>query len=767
MQVGLVSSLWQGLLVAASVATLLAIVRRPALRYQIASFGLLVMVFWPVLTAAEFALSPTPVSGTHQVQAPEWEVSPLDGAVTAAQAELIPESAPEPGSMTQEHRPASTSVHAIAVLIRSASFSKLLTILWFAGVGFGIVRLSVGLLQVKRMQRSAALADRRVADVVKRMAATLRLRVEVEVLESTRLAAPVVVGALRPVLLLPVGLAASLPVAQFEAVVAHELAHVLRRDYLVNLLQRLAETLLFHHPAAWWLSSVVRREREHLCDDAAVRACGGDALPLASGLAALAARRGAAPLVSVAATGASSHNGALRVRVQRLLQGGGGERRGYAALTEAARPAIFLAALAMFAPVLAQVERADPLQVEHTLESFGSSAPFTLQYGHHVSSSEVHELYIALNAGRYVPSAVNGVELKVRDSEGQLLAEFDLPGTYIERVLPINPRDAASLEVHTEVGSWSVPMDAVLPAAGFGAVHEIWVENQEVPGGAVLRWEPVPGAKVYEVGIQRESDGTGRIIRTEDPWAAVVGFEGSVLVYVRAYSENPAVPKQVMQVNVGQGQRVRIDLPSAPVETAGTGDFQGTVRTVTGPAAGVGVTVFPSPVPTPGQRNISTPVGSATTGADGSFRVEGLPPGAYHVQLSGQGAANSNYEHVSNVVYVSTVAAGQTTTAPTLFVAERVDLIAPAVPSWVAPGEVGFEWEWQEGAHSYFVTLLRPLVPEPFEPAQVVVSAQVLEPHWEVALEPAQEYELIIEGRDAAGNIIGLRKVVVGTRAVQ
>ena len=94
------------------------------------------------------------------------------------------------------------------------------------------------------------------------------------------------IGWLRPVVLWPPALLAGLSVEQFESLLAHELAHVRRHDYLVNLVQTAIETLLFYHPAVWWLSRRIRHERECCCDDLAVAAC-GNRLSYARALAAL------------------------------------------------------------------------------------------------------------------------------------------------------------------------------------------------------------------------------------------------------------------------------------------------------------------------------------------------------------------------------------------------------------------------------------------------------------------------------------------------
>src|SRR6185295_5988417 len=125
--------------------------------------------------------------------------------------------------------------------------------------------------------------------------------------------APTVVGWLRPVVLVPVGALAGLPADQVEALLLHELAHIRRHDYLVNILQSVAEALLFYHPAVWWVSGHIRTERELCCDDAAVSAS-GDALTYARALAQLESYRPAHLSSAVAANG-----GRLAGRIARLL----------------------------------------------------------------------------------------------------------------------------------------------------------------------------------------------------------------------------------------------------------------------------------------------------------------------------------------------------------------------------------------------------------------------------------------------------------------
>jgi GWxTD domain-containing protein len=147
---------------------------------------------------------------------------------------------------------------------------------------------------------------------LERLSAQMHLSKPVQLLESCLVEAPIVLGHLRPLILMPVGLLAQLPPEQIEAILLHELAHIRRCDYLVNVLQRAVEGLLFYHPAVWWISAVIRAERENCCDDVVV-AMRGNAREYAVALAALEQNRWPGE-AAVAATG-----GNLVKRIRRLL----------------------------------------------------------------------------------------------------------------------------------------------------------------------------------------------------------------------------------------------------------------------------------------------------------------------------------------------------------------------------------------------------------------------------------------------------------------
>jgi hypothetical protein len=132
---------------------------------------------------------------------------------------------------------------------------------------------------------------------------------------SKHVESPVVAGWWRPVILVPVGLLSGLPPAQVEALLLHELAHVRRHDVLVGRLQAVVETLLFFHPATWWISRQVREAREACCDDRAVQA-GTDRTVYARALTVLAERAVAGP---TAAWTPAASDGSLLTRIRRLL----------------------------------------------------------------------------------------------------------------------------------------------------------------------------------------------------------------------------------------------------------------------------------------------------------------------------------------------------------------------------------------------------------------------------------------------------------------
>jgi bla regulator protein blaR1 len=203
-----------------------------------------------------------------------------------------------------------------------------------------------------RLAAAARPADAPLARIAAQLAARLDLRTVPELRELVGLVTPCLVGWLRPVVLMPMGLALRLPAAQLEALLLHELAHLRRADYLANLLQTAVETLLFYHPAVHWVGRQVRADRERACDDL-VLAARVDPIAYARALATLELNRhlASAPSVAVAATG-----GLLLGRIERILGASADEHRaGRLRASAGGLPALIvlgcaLALLGWFAP---------------------------------------------------------------------------------------------------------------------------------------------------------------------------------------------------------------------------------------------------------------------------------------------------------------------------------------------------------------------------------------------------------------------------------
>ncbi len=188
-----------------------------------------------------------------------------------------------------------------------------IVILWALGVALMAARTAVGWYGARQLVRCGVEAvDAPVRQLAERLRLEMGVRRAVTVLRSTRVAVPTVVGWLDPVVLLPVSVLARLPREQLTLVLAHELAHVRRNDYLVNLLQLVVETLFFYHPAIGWLGRRVREDREHCCDDEVVAAF-GERVAYARALASLEQLRAPAS-PALAATG-----GDLYHRVDRIV----------------------------------------------------------------------------------------------------------------------------------------------------------------------------------------------------------------------------------------------------------------------------------------------------------------------------------------------------------------------------------------------------------------------------------------------------------------
>jgi beta-lactamase regulating signal transducer with metallopeptidase domain len=302
----LLHSLWQGGLLAVVLAGALSLLkgRSASLRYALACAALALMLAAPVATFWSFRSAATGV-----------EVDEISLARHGRAGFAI---APEENSSRVE-KTTNADVGVEGRTARQAPARSLerllswLSLAWLLCVLMLSARMLGGVLVARRLKLRADEVAAEWQQKLAELSGRLHVRRRVRLLESARVQVPTVVGWLRPVILVPASVFVGLTPLQLEVLLAHELAHVRRHDYFVNLLQTLAETLLFYHPAVWWVSRRVRVEREHACDDMAVAAC-GDALVYARALTTLERVRASRTRLALAADG-----GDLRSRVSRLV----------------------------------------------------------------------------------------------------------------------------------------------------------------------------------------------------------------------------------------------------------------------------------------------------------------------------------------------------------------------------------------------------------------------------------------------------------------
>ena len=200
-------------------------------------------------------------------------------------------------------------------VVRSARWTPWLALVWLGGVATMLARAGSLVAAAEKLRRqSSRLDNEAVSKLVEEARRKLGLVRRIRVVVTEQLTSPAVMGLVTPVLILPLAMVTTLPMAQIQLILLHELAHIRRGDYLVNLCQLLAESLLFFNPAVWWISRQIRQEREACCDAVAI-ALAGEPLQYARTLAQVAG----GALATAPAFGDRRNPSGLKDRIQRLL----------------------------------------------------------------------------------------------------------------------------------------------------------------------------------------------------------------------------------------------------------------------------------------------------------------------------------------------------------------------------------------------------------------------------------------------------------------
>lgn len=289
--ISLVHVLWQGAILAALAMLVTLMLRQQAsqLRYSVHCVTLLLIAaclplnLWATAPAAEVT-PPTVLASTELDSVTAVRPTPASGDV----GELIPAATAVPGTVQFDQE---VAIGGRFSPERGTAFeawwphvSPWVVSAYLFGMAIMTLRLIMGLYGSQRLRTTAQpVKGSHLQSDLARLAKRIGLRVVPVVAMSARVTTPLVVGVLRPAILLPTAFVSGLRPEQVEALLLHELAHIRRWDHVVNLLQRIIETLLFFHPAVWWVSKRISIEREHCCDDLAV-AWGGDACDYAESL---------------------------------------------------------------------------------------------------------------------------------------------------------------------------------------------------------------------------------------------------------------------------------------------------------------------------------------------------------------------------------------------------------------------------------------------------------------------------------------------------
>ncbi|GGZ28798.1 hypothetical protein GCM10007049_22290 [Echinicola pacifica] len=306
----LIHSVWQIMIISALVALALKFIpqRKAQKRYVVSMIGLLLILFSAIFTFDYLARQASQETKNHAHY--------IIGKTSKAIASIAPAS------------PAQESIDSSAsALVQPGILDKTLVYLenhlativnlWLLGVLFYLVKLIGSLWDLRNfhLQHRSTVPENLRAQV-KAMTKEMGIYRPIKVMSSKLIQVPVTYGIVKPVILIPASMLTGISIRQLEAIIAHELAHIKRYDFLVNIIQRLMEMMFFYHPCFWWISEQLEKEREHACDDLAVQ-LGYSPRELATGLANLAEySHQQSPSMTMAASG---NKNPLLTRIQRIM----------------------------------------------------------------------------------------------------------------------------------------------------------------------------------------------------------------------------------------------------------------------------------------------------------------------------------------------------------------------------------------------------------------------------------------------------------------
>ncbi|MCA9107399.1 MAG: M56 family metallopeptidase, partial [Planctomycetales bacterium] len=336
----LVHSLWQFTLVGLLVAASRPFLRRVAAadRYRMGLVGLVTIAVLPIVTAVMIGPGIHDSARVSATADKSRAVALMDGPLSSPGSSVTNETSTtvnagashDTTGLVEQPASGNAEIHAgplageerASLVDQRQDWLPVIVVIWIAGVLLFSLRPLWGWYVVLRLRSvGVSPASERLRLALERVMKSMSIARPVRLLESTCISSPIVTGCFRSVILVPTALATSLPIAQLEAIIGHELAHVRRYDFCVNLIQTLLETLFFYHPAVWWLSRRLRVERENCCDDLVVTTL-GDKVAYGRALLAIEEFRGCQTSLALGA-----RDGRLVHRIRRLLSDSSGDDR--------------------------------------------------------------------------------------------------------------------------------------------------------------------------------------------------------------------------------------------------------------------------------------------------------------------------------------------------------------------------------------------------------------------------------------------------------
>ena len=291
----LIYSLGQGLLVYASLGLIIKLI--PAIsanaKYHLSLSALTILLAWFMTTWWQ---------QFHSLMLANEQLH----AVNAAHAIIIQQPLQSIDAIDSYHQ----------LLLSVKVISPWISTLYIIGLVLMLTRLSAGILQLFLLRKNGISAPEAVLDdLLIALKSRIHYEGHIQLFISAKAQVPMVIGFLKPLILMPAATIAQLSMEQLETILLHELAHIKRYDYIVNILQTIVETIIFFNPFIWMISAIIRRERELCCDDLVLdHTC--EPLSYATALAAL-ANPETVSVFTVAASGQSNH---LFNRIKRIIE---------------------------------------------------------------------------------------------------------------------------------------------------------------------------------------------------------------------------------------------------------------------------------------------------------------------------------------------------------------------------------------------------------------------------------------------------------------